>query len=188
MGLSMNTKREDRMKTKFRRDAVDILLIVLIVISSLLVGSTYKEIRMESIEQKPAIIKLHENIFIEMHPNKQVRSYHLKHRNLPRRDLGAIESIPGVITKSGYPTGTYFQKDEYELVVRKGKAFDWANIEPQVLDILSRLNTKSAAEISIQSTIEYNNKTIKRSTGEVSLNDCNNKKIEITEITIEEMP
>lgn len=85
-------------------------------------------------------------IIIKTYPNKSIRSYHIRF-DVTDATMKEIFNIRGVIVgKSKYSSSTYstyYRKEEYSVTVKKGRAFDWDEIEPVVIKILVRNSSKN---------------------------------------------
>ena len=81
--------------------------------------------------------KLTKTILVEIHPNKHYRTYHLKTKDVSKEKTTAIGKIEGVV-KNLFGDELRFSPDQYEFSISKGKAWEWEEIEPEILEILAR--------------------------------------------------
>lgn len=80
-----------------------------------------------------------DSVIVEQIPeDENCRYYHVRTRHVPEDKIAEIEKIDGVLNDEDYSYNSGPIAGQYRVIVWKGKAFSWDEIEPKILEILNR--------------------------------------------------
>jgi len=123
---------------------MNILTYILLITSIFILAITFYILRLEkplveirTVSGIETLHKINDKVTREIHPNQDCRDYHLRTKDVTDEQVKEISMINGIVANTSRPVTPRFDSINYALSVRKGKAFNWDEIEPEILKILS---------------------------------------------------